>query len=124
MRLASGALLCNEFEISISQKQAVCEMVRKLNEDQRRIFDAVMEMFESSDYGNHCPFYPYITGQAGIGKTFLMKTLNEAAKIVFMRSGDDLNKQSVVVLSPTASAAKLVNGESIESGMMVNMETE
>ena len=99
-------------------------MVRKLNEDQRRIFDAVMERFESSDYDNHCPFYLYIAGQAGIGKTFLMKTLNEAAKIVFMRSGDDLNKQSVVVLSPTASAAKLVNGESIESGMMVNMETE
>ena len=74
---------------------------------------------DEDDATSPVPFYLYISEKAGTGKTFLMKTIIAAAKLVLMKSGDDLRKPSVLVLSPTASAARLIGGQTIESAMKV-----
>jgi hypothetical protein len=106
----------------IAKRESVCAMVRQLNPDQRSIFDDVIERFysiqdEDLNDDSPVPFHLYIFGRAGTGKTFLMKTLIEATKLILMKSGDDLSKPSVLVLSPTASAARLINGQTIESAL-------
>jgi len=109
LRLATGPQA--DSKIDITKKQHVCAMIRQLNPDQRRIFDDVLTRFASKrreDSNTALPFYLYISGRAGTGKTFLMRTLIEAAKLIFMKSGNDLSKPYVLVLSPTASAARLI----------------
>ena len=117
-KLASKAQTKNR--INISTRQAVCEMSRNLNRDQRRIFDDIIERLVSvQDDGRIEPFFIYVGGRAGTGKTFLMKTLIEAAKLVLMKSGDMVDKPNVLVLSPTASAALLINGDTIEGALPI-----
>ena len=106
-------------ETTVMKRQAVCDMIRKLNTEQRHIFDDVIERLASAKHDVHeaVPFYLYIAGKAGTGKTFLIKTIIEASKLLLMKSGDDLSKPTVLVMSPTASAARLIGGETIESAL-------
>ena len=126
MRLASGPKA--NAEIDITKQRTVCEMIRKLNADQRQIFDDIMERLttenETSGTDSAVPFHLYIAGRAGTGKTFLMKTVIEASKLVLMKSGDDFNKPTVLVLAPTASAARLIGGQTVESAMTISRSSE
>ena len=117
----SLAIKCHT-EIDVAKKETVCAMIRQLNHDQRGIFDDVLDRLVSQNQEGEMtnpavPFYLYISGNAGCGKSFLLRTLVEAAKLIFMKSGDDLSKPTVLVMSPTASAARLIDGQTIESAM-------
>jgi len=46
-----------------------------------------------------------------------LKTLIEVAKFLRMKSGDNLDKPSVLVLAPTATAAHIIDGQTIEAGL-------
>ena len=109
-------------EIDVAKRETICESIKQLNTEQRQIFDDVIERLASgnelTDDAN--PFYLYISGAAGTGKTFLMNVIREAAKFILMKSGDDPSKPSILVLSPTATAARLVGGQTIESGMKMS----
>jgi len=112
---------CNP-EIDVAKRESICQLIRKMNNEQRQIFDDVIERFASADEqtDDSTPFYLYISGSAGTGKTFLMNVIREAAKLILMKSGDDPSKPSILVLSPTATAARLVGGQTIESGMKMS----
>ena len=90
--------------------------VKSLNFDQRRIFDDVIERMCSSEVDKD-PFYLYIAGEAGTGKSFLMKTIIEASKHAAIKSGTPLDRSPALVLCPTANSANIVGGETIESAM-------
>nr|XP_039268201.1 uncharacterized protein LOC120343147 [Styela clava] len=106
-------------ETIFAKRIVVCEMIRKLNKSQRLIFDDVMERIDSQYYPieDAIPFHLYIGGKAGTGKSFLMKSMIEASRLLLMRSGDNVTKPTVLVLSPTAAAARIIGGETIESGL-------
>ena len=94
----------------------VMERVRMLNSDQRIIFDDLMERLWCNREDKK-PFHVYISGEAGTGKSFLMKTLIEAAKHLSIKSGTPLDRSPVLVLCPTATSAGIVGGETIESAL-------
>jgi hypothetical protein len=106
----------NQYKTKIPDRQAVCAKIRQLNVDQRCILDDVIQRLSSTTPENY-PFYLYIAGRAGTGKTFLMNVLIEAAKYLLMKSGDDLDKNTVLTMSPTATAARLIGGVTIESAL-------
>ena len=64
---------------------------------------------------NERPVYLFLTGNAGTGKSYLMKVLIEATKFLKIKSGVELQKPPVVVMAPTANAAYIIGGKTIDS---------
>ena len=64
---------------------------------------------------NERPVYLFLAGNAGTGKSFLVKILIEAVKLIKIKSGDDLKKPPVIVMAPTANAAFIIGGKTIDS---------
>ena len=89
--------------------------VDSLNNQQRRIFDDFVERI--SDPKDDTPFYLYIGGEAGTGKSFLLKTMIEAVNKLPKYSGQELNKPYSLTIAPTGVAAYIVNGSTIESAL-------
>ena len=90
------------------------DSVISLNEQQRKIFNDFVERINDTTID---PFYLYIGGEAGTGKSFLLKLMIEAVKLLPKHSGQDLDKPHFITLAPTGVAAYLVNGTTIESGL-------
>ena len=90
------------------------ETISSLNFQQRRIFDDLTERAVSSDI-NEKPVYLYLAGNAGTGKSFLVNVLIEAVKIIKLKAGTDLKKPPVIVMAPTANAAFIIGGKTIDS---------
>ena len=88
--------------------------ISSLNFQQRRIFDDFTERSISTDV-NEKPVYLYIAGNAGTGKSFLVNVLIEAVKIIKLKAGDELKKPPVIVMAPTANAAFIIGGKTIDS---------
>ena len=99
---------------SIVRLDSLREMIMKLNDQQRRIFDDFCERLICDDEE---PIYLYIAGEAGTGKSFLLKIMIEIVKYLKMKSGNELNKPSAIVMAPTANAAYIINGKTIESAL-------
>ena len=78
--------------------------------------DDIVERLSSLDKEEK-PFYLYIAGEAGTGKSYLLRLLIDAVKYLKMESGDEFNKPKVIIIAPTANAAYIVNGKTIESAL-------
>ena len=88
--------------------------ISSLNSQQRRFFDDFTERCISTDV-NERPVYLFISGNAGTGKSYLVNLLIEAVKVIKIKSGDDLRKPPVIVMAPTANAAYIIGGKTIDS---------
>ena len=83
------------------------------------VFDDFTERKVSTDV-NERPVYLFLTGNAGTGKSFLVNTLIEAVKHVKIKAGDQLKKPPVIVMAPTANAAMIIGGRTIDSVLCFN----
>ena len=90
--------------------------ISSLNKQQRLLFDDFTERMASTDITEQ-PVYLYLGGEAGTGKSYLVKLLIEAVKILNIKAGDDLKKPPVLVVAPTATAAFLIGGKTIDSAL-------
>ena len=90
--------------------------VSQLNAVQKKLFDdfceRILQNVQEPD-----PFYLYIAGEAGTGKSFLVKLMIEFMHRLPKSSGQELDKPSCLVLAPTGVAAFIVGGVTIESGL-------
>ena len=96
------------------------ESINSLNPEQRIIFEDVVERFMDEkfmDTTNPDPFYLYIGGEAGTGKSYLLRLLKEAANRIPKTSGKDLDKPQYLTMAPTGVAAYLIQGMTIESAL-------
>ena len=60
-------------------------------------------------------------GKGGTGKTYLLNTIIAALEFKLLKSGIVLNKPLVLVMSPTAAAAKhLLHGDTIHGSLRMN----
>ena len=116
---AQKSLMKHKDLTSLIQVEDLRNLIIKLNEQQRKIFDDFCERLLGDD---NPPFYLYIAGEAGTGKSFLLKVMIEAVKHLRLTPGDDLRKPPALVMAPTANAAYIINGKTIESclGMLPN----
>ena len=88
--------------------------VSSLNTQQRKLFDDLVERLVSTDIDDN-PCYLFIAGEAGTGKSHLVRVLIEAVKIIEIKSGSELPKPPVIIVAPTANAAFLIGGKTIDS---------
>ena len=87
-----------------------------LNSQQRKIFDDIIER-ETCRGSEKVPYYVFIAGEAGTGKSHLTKVLMEAFKHLNKASGKEINKPSILAIAPTANAAFIIGGKTIESAL-------
>ena len=88
--------------------------ISSLNYQQRRLFDDFCERVASSDV-DEPPFYIFISGSAGTGKSFTLRCMIDAVKYLKLNSETELKKPSIVVGAPTATAAYVVGGRTLDS---------
>ena len=74
----------------------------------------MLERTVSNDI-NEPSLYLFITGNAGTGKSHLVRVIAEAIKLVKLKSGDDIKKPSILIMAPTANAAFIIGGRTIDS---------
>ena len=90
--------------------------ISSLNKEQRRLFDDFTERMISTDI-NEQPVYLFLAGNAGTGKSFLVRLLIEAVKLIKIKAGAELQKPPVIVMAPTANAAFIIGGKTIDSAL-------
>ena len=80
---------------------SLCDMnelrlrISSLNQDQRRLFDDFTERMISPNI-DEAPVYLFVAGEAGTGKSFVVKLLIEAVKIIKIKAGSELTKLPVL----------------------------
>jgi hypothetical protein len=96
-------------------------MVRQLNREQRQIFDHILHTVKT-DGEQMCTF---ITGGAGVGKSFLIKTLYQALlKHYNSIPGTDFNELRILLMAPTGKAAYNIKGNTIHSALNISIYKE
>ena len=99
---------------TIPDPENLKQKIATLNDQQRQCFDDICERLISED-PSEPPFYLFISGAAGTGKSHLLRTIIEAIKYLKPNEDGDLRKPAVVVTAPTANAAFIVGGKTIDS---------
>ena len=87
---AKGTLPSDE-SLALVHLDELRKQIIKLNQQQRRVFDEICERINHESYDDN-PFYLFLAGEAGVGKSFLVKVLIEAVKHLKIRSGQELDK--------------------------------
>ena len=96
-------------------------MCSGLNKTQRRFFNFFMTYVMMSktclrnNQGEPNPFYIYLSGGAGVGKSFLINVITEYAKRNLKFHGQNLDQPSIVVTASTGKAASHINGLTLHS---------
>ena len=90
--------------------------ISELNGQQRKLFDDICERIISTDI-DEPPFYLFIAGEAGTGKSHLVCLLIEAIKIMKINPGDEIKKPPVLTMAPTGNSAFIIGGRTIDSAL-------
>ena len=91
-------------------------MVQMLNKEQKEFFYHILHLMKTSDN----PFYNFLSGGAGVGKSHLTKALYQAAlKFYNAREGEDFHDINVLLLAPTGKAAYNIKGNTIHSSLAI-----
>ena len=62
------------------------------------------------------PFYTFLSGGDGVGKSHLIKSIYQAAlKYYNSRAGEDFRRVQILLLAPTGKASYLIKGNTIHS---------
>ena len=87
-----------------------------LNKKQREFFDHALHLTKTS----HEPFYAFLSGPGGVGKSHLIKSIFQAAlKYYNARAGEDFRRVPILLLAPAGKAAYLIKGNTIHGGFAV-----
>ena len=87
-------------------------MLPKRNREQKEFFYHVLHLIKTSDN----PFYCFLNGGVGVGKSHLTKCLYQAAlKYYNTTAGDDFIQVKILMLAPTGKAAFNIKGNTIHS---------
>ena len=87
-----------------------------LYKKQREFFYHALHIIKTSDK----PFYAFLSGSGGVGKSHLIKSIYQAAlKYYNARAGDDFRRVHILLLAPTGKAANLIKGNTIHSALAI-----
>ncbi|VDI77551.1 ATP-dependent DNA helicase PIF1 [Mytilus galloprovincialis] len=105
---------------TVFSNREIIPMLRSMNENQKHIFFDIRHWCLEKANGKHVdPFYVFITGGAGTGKSRLIKCLYfEISRILAptLCNPDDV---SVLLTAPTGTAAFNINGMTIHSCLSI-----
>ena len=99
---SSEPLILNEM-----QDQEYRQLIQTLNKKQKEFFYHILHLIKTSDK----PFYYFLSGGAGVGKSHLIRALYQAAvKHYNSRAGENFNEVKILLLAPTGKAAYGIQG--------------
>ncbi|CAC5423124.1 unnamed protein product [Mytilus coruscus] len=88
------------------------ELVRNLNDEQKRYFYHVLHWFKIKDE----PVYNFLSGGAGVGKSVLIRAIYQGLlRILNMAPGSNPDDVKVLLCAPTGKAAHNIGGNTIHS---------
>ena len=91
-------------------------MVQILNKEQKEFFYHILHLMKTSND----PFYCFLSGGTGVGKSHVTKALYQAAlKYYNTRAGDDFHQVKVLMLAPTGKAAYNIKGNTLHSALAI-----
>ena len=91
-------------------------MVQTRNKEQKEFFYHILHLMKTSSD----PFYCFLSGRAGVGKSHVTKALYQAAlKYYNTKAGDDFHQVKVLMLAPTGKAAYNIKGNTIHSALAI-----
>ena len=105
------------------------EICFQLNEGQQHLFSFIMQ------YALHCklaeinnksppkPFQIFLSGGAGVGKSFLIKAITEYLKRVLRYPNQNLDQPSVLVTASTGKVATDINGIALHSAFQLPLKS-
>ena len=87
-------------------------LVQMLNKKQREFFYHALHLIKTSEK----PFYAFLSGGGGVGKSHLIKSIYQAAlKYYNSRAGEDFRRVQILLLAPTGKSGYLIKGNTIHS---------
>ena len=96
-------------------------MCAQLNDAQCRLFNFIMThtvqllLNETNDLPQPSPFYIFLSGGAGVGKSFLVKAITQYMKRMLRYHAQRSNQPSVAVTASTGKAATNIDGNTLHS---------
>jgi hypothetical protein len=91
-------------------------MVQKLDREQKVFLCHLLHLIKISQK----PFYCFLSGGAGVGKSHLTKCFYLAAlKFYHTRAGDDFHQVKILMLAPTGKAAFNIKGNTIHNALAI-----
>ena len=108
------------------------DMCSSLNEKQRNFFNFVFKNVLTLKFSEGIPsiekpnpFRLFLSGGAGVGKSFLIKCLTEQLKKILKEPGQNIDKEpSVFVTASTGKAAANVDGSTLHSAFVLPIYDE
>ena len=92
------------------------QMVQMLNIEQKEFFYHTLHLIKTSDN----PFYAFLSGGGGVGKSHLTKSIYQAAlKYYNSKAGEDFNQINILLLAPTGKAAFIIPGNTIHTALAI-----
>lgn len=100
------------------------DMARSLNSQQRQVFDIIYSWAKLTIKYRNCllkrkiePVRLFVSGGAGVGKSYLMKTIYEALTKLFNFHCSSPEKLKVLKIAPTGVAAINIDGTTINTAL-------
>ena len=120
-----GLNLCYDNEVDLfgthMNDQEYVNIMRSLNKEQSEILVHIMHNLQNVDN----KMYIFIEGGAGVGKTQLANALNASINRLYKRCyNEDPNGNYTMVLAPTGVAAYHVKGNTLHSGLHININSK
>lgn len=108
---SSEPLVLNEM-----QDQEYRQLIQTLNKKEKEFFYHILHLIKTSDR----PFYYFLSGGAGVGKSLLIRALYQAAvKHYNSRAGENFNEVKILLLAPTGKAAYGIKGNTVHSALAI-----
>ena len=106
--------------IQLSTDENFLKMVRNLNLEQRKLFDFMFQWATEKRLSPEFtrppdPFYIFLSGSGGIGKTFTINTIYQGLIRALRTPGQDPSKPTVLLTASTGKAASNINGTTLHS---------
>ena len=120
----STTLSFNYSVITVHQGHEINSSIRSINKDQREVFDVVHKW--SRDYIKQRffkqpeevkPFYIFLTGGTGAGKSHVFKTITMSLNKGLMHDSVYLDKPRLLIMVPTFEAGKNIKVTTVHSGL-------
>ena len=105
------------------------EICSQLNEGQQHLFNFIMRyaiqcrLVARNNEPQPEPFQIFLSGGAGVGKSFLVHAITEYLKRVLRYPSQNLDKPSVLVTASTGKAATGINGTTLHSAFHLRVNS-
>ena len=114
-------------ETVLMENDTFYQLCSQMNKKQQQLFNFIMQYAircryaEKNDTLKPSAFYVFLSGGAGVGKSFLINIITEYLRRMLRYPSQALDQQSVLVTASTGKAATNVNGTTLHSAFQLQI---